>query len=52
MSTKRGTSRIPSSASFRNDSASAVDSSVTAGSRQRQSKRDEVKKKKKTLFFL
>lgn len=42
MSTKRANSRIPAAPSFRNDNASAVDSSVNTGSRQRQSKRDEV----------
>lgn len=42
MSTKRPGSRIPSAASFRNDNSSTVDSTVNTGSRQRQSKRDEV----------
>ncbi|KAG2230801.1 hypothetical protein BDF21DRAFT_431925 [Thamnidium elegans] len=46
MSTKRANSRIPATASFRNDNSSTVESSVNTGSRQRQSKRDEAIRKK------
>jgi hypothetical protein len=43
MSTKRTGSRIPSAASHRNDNASTFSTNEsTTGSRQRQSKRDEV----------
>lgn len=43
MSVKRSGSRIPSAASHRNDNASTFSTNEsTTGSRQRQSKRDEV----------
>lgn len=48
MSTKRAGSRIPSVASFRDNSSELVNT----GSRQRQSKRDEVSRIANILLFL